>query len=624
MSTDNRTIEYAIDELARYLQLITNQETHFRVGLMSSFPDVKAPAVDDPTLDDAIYVETKGAKGTIAGINARSVLLAVYRYLTEIGCRWVRPGPLGEHIPKLDRLPDVSVAETPSYRHRGIVIEGAVSFENVRDMIEFIPKLGFNSYFIQFREAYIMFMRWYSHRGNPTIAGSDISIEQAQEYTARLWDEIKKRGLIYHAVGHGWTCEPLGMRGLGWEPHKGELPEGVSQYFAMLNGERKLFGNVVLNTNLCYSNPTVQKMMVEEFANYAQAHPEIDMLCFALADGSNNMCECEACAGTRPSDYYVRMLNNMDELLIARGLDTRIVFILYVDLLWPAITERINNPDRFILMFCPIERTYSHSFSFSGELPGLPEFVRNKLPMPKGVEENVAFLRAWQEQFPGDCFDFDYHLMWDHYSDPGYMQISRILMEDIKGLKEIGLDGYMSCQTQKAFLPTGLPVNVMGRTLWDSSLQFDDVSQDYFTSAFGPDGELCRRYLNTLSELFDPVYLRAEKPVIDSNAAAAFGKIPGVIAGFSPVIERNLGSGDPCWAESWNLLRHHAQIYSAFAGVLQPRALGDDDTAKERWNAVKQMVREKEPALQQVMDVRLFLLTVGEYKFAYDPKGENY
>ena len=46
--------------------------------------------------DDAIAVDVQEARGTIAGANPRSVLLGVYRFLTEVGCRWVRPGAEGE------------------------------------------------------------------------------------------------------------------------------------------------------------------------------------------------------------------------------------------------------------------------------------------------------------------------------------------------------------------------------------------------------------------------------------------------------------------------------------------------------------------------------------------------
>ena len=66
----------------------------------------------------------------------------------------------------------MKLRERPAYRHRGVCIEGAVSWEHVRDMVAWLPKLGFNAYFIQFREAYNFFQRWYEHEANPLLAGA--------------------------------------------------------------------------------------------------------------------------------------------------------------------------------------------------------------------------------------------------------------------------------------------------------------------------------------------------------------------------------------------------------------------------------------------------------------------
>lgn len=101
------------------------------------------PPVRNPELDDAIAVSVKDNEGFITGANPRSVLIAAYRFLKELGCAWVRPGRDGERIPerKLESI-SVSVREVPSRRHRGVCIEGAVNYENVLDMIDFLPKVG--------------------------------------------------------------------------------------------------------------------------------------------------------------------------------------------------------------------------------------------------------------------------------------------------------------------------------------------------------------------------------------------------------------------------------------------------------------------------------------------------
>lgn len=618
-ASDDPTVRFAAEELKSYLAGMTGRRVvlkssgarGIRVGVMADLDCIAAPEVADPRFDDAIHIDVSRENGVVAGINAHSALIAVYRYLTELGCRWVRPGKDGEHVPHLDSLKRVKVSEMPSYRHRGICIEGAVSEQHVTDMVDWAPKLGFNAYYIQFREAHTFFDRWYAGRARPGAPYKSISVDKARKHTVNVVREIKKRDMIYHAVGHGWTCEPFGISGLGWEQDTAGVPEQTRKYLAQVNGKRELWGGVALNTNLCYGNPEARRLVVEEIARYSKEHPEIDVMHFWLADGSNNNCECELCTKARPSDFYVMMLNELDELLAKEGLPTKIVFLIYVDLLWPAEKERIKNPDRFILMFAPITRTYSKSFATDAPLPKLPEFQRNKLVFPHSIEENLAFLQAWQRDFPGDSFDFDYHLMWDHFKDPGYMAVAKVIGEDMKGLRDIGIDGLVSVQVQRAFFPTGLPMTVMGRNLWDRDLDFSKIASDYFDAAFGPDGKLARRYLDKLTQLFDPVYIREEKAAIDPAAARAFARIPGFITRFRPTIERNLDSSIPCWAKSWEYLRHHAELCTTLAEALRARARGDKSAASAAWERTMEYALANEKHIHPVLDVFQYVRILG-------------
>lgn len=569
------------------------------------------PSVHDATFDDAIWLDVRRGQGIIAGNNPRSVLLAVYRFLTEVGCRWVRPGADGEFIPPL-AIGDLnaSACESASYRHRGICIEGADSYENIAEIIDWSPKVGLNAYYIQFREGYTFFERWYTHQENPTLPAEPFSVADAREYVRRARAEIKKRGMLLHAVGHGWTCEPFGIPGLSWDDRPYTVPQETIPYLAEVNGQRALWKGIPLNTNLCYSNPEVRERVVGAIVEYAEQNRDVDILHFWLADGSNNQCECENCRGKLPADFYVQMLNAVDAGLTARRLPTKIVFLIYVDLLWPPQVERIQNPSRFILMFAPITRTYSSVFAAKGELPPLPLYERNQLRFPRNVDENVAFLRAWQQQFQGDSFDYDYHYMWDHYLDPGYYQVAALLCEDIKRLKDIGINGFISCQIQRAFLPTGLGEFVMARTLWDASSDFAALAEDYFRSAFGPEGGLVRLYLARLSELFDPPYLRGERPVQSEEQAARFASIPAVVEAFRPIIMRHLDLADPCWATSWRYLTLHAEICVLLARTLAARARGDKDGVAVRWEELQTYVRQHEMEMQPVFDVFEFIRTL--------------
>ena len=77
---------------------------------------------------------------------------------------------------------------------------------------------------------------------------------------------------------------------------------------------------------------------------YAKSNPAVDYLHVWLADEYNNVCECEGCRQTTPSDQYVSLLNEIDRRLTAEKLPTRIVFLLYQELLWPPSRRGLRIP----------------------------------------------------------------------------------------------------------------------------------------------------------------------------------------------------------------------------------------------------------------------------------------
>ena len=623
----HEAISYAALELKKYLELMSAEQTKVEIekavdfnkpinngitiGLFNSLGLTPKGLAGD--FDDEIYIDIVEGKGIICGINPRSVLLAIYRFLTEAGCRWVRPGIDGESIPKKDiSLFSIKLSERPAYRHRGVCIEGANSNENILDMIEWLPKMGLNAYFIQFREAYTFYNSWYAHRNNPLKTPELFSVEQAREYVAQAIKEIKKRDLVYHAVGHGWTCEPIGIPGLSWDSKEYELTPDVEQYLAEVDGKRQVWKGIALNTNLCYSNPEVRNLITNDIVQYIEKHEEIDILHFWLGDGANNQCECENCCKALPSDFYVQMLNDLDKMLTDKNIRTKIVFLIYVDLLWEPETERIINPDRFILMFAPITRTYSSAFNTDNPLPEPEPYKRNKLKFPDSVEENLAALGMWQKVFSGDSFDFDYHLMWDQCIEPGSYKTAEILHADICNLHKTGLNGYMSCQVQRVFFPSGLGMYTMGRSLWDTDLNFDAIARDYFTSAFGSEGLLCMDYLAGISELFDAPYLRGEKPRVSSEQADRFCSIPGFVEGFRDTIEKNINVNlnNECISKSWQYLRLHGDMCVIYGQMLEAAARGDDTGAEGLKNKLFELMQKNEDSIQAVFDLYLFTITI--------------
>lgn len=617
------TVHFAAAELSRCLQLATGRaipvahedsaEAECRIRLGVSGDCAEIAEFDTEGDADAIDIQVTEAGGIIGGSNPRSVLIAVYRYLRELGCCWVRPGDDGEYVPALRMpLPAVNCRETPSYRHRGICIEGAVSLEHVTDMVDWMPKLGFNTYFIQFREAFNFFQRWYEHTGNPTMESTPFTIEDARRLTATLREQIKLRDASLHMTGHGWTCEPFGIPGPGWFQHEGSIPEAAVQHLAEVKGKRELWGGVALNTNLCYGNQETRDIVTDAIVSWAAENPDVDVIHFWLADGTNNHCECAKCRETRPSDLYVRMLNELDRKLTQAACPVKIVFLVYVDLLWPPREEVIANQDRFILMFAPITRSYSSPFPVSAKSDRtLPPYERNALSFPKDPAMNLNFLSAWQRMFPGDGFDFDYHFMWDHHKDPGQYSMAKVLHQDCANLKAIGLDGMVSCQNQRVFFPTGLGMTVMGETLWNRTRDFDDIAAAYFSAAFGDKGESVRRYLKSVSERFNPRVLRGEGSTEEKAAAPTqLDSIPELVDSMRTDIHDGMNDSNPCRAASWRYLDAHADFIVRFAEALSTRLRGTEDEARGKVWELFSWCRENEPRLHTVFDVFEFQITI--------------
>jgi hypothetical protein len=187
----------------------------------------------------------------------------------------------------------------------------------------------------------------------------------------------------------------------------------------------------------------------------------------------------------------------------------------------------------------------------------------------------------------------------------------KVLYEDVRNLKNLGLNGFISCQVQRAFFPTGLGMYVMGKTLWNDRLDYDDIVDGYFNAAFGGDGQLCRDYMEKLSGLSDMDYMNGSKPFISSCTAEAFGRIPEIIDAFLPVILRNIGNGNKCYSRSWEYLKHHADLCKLLAGAVRANASGETDTVDVLWNQAVNYVQVHESKLQPVFDTYSFINTVG-------------
>ena len=510
-----RAINFAAKELSKYICLMNDSEDiqilstdHFEDGMLNvgicEEYNKFLPEVPNKELDDAIYIDVKDGKGIITGTNPRSVLIAVYRFLRELDVKFIRPGTDNEIIPNCNVAEkQVKVCEKASYRHREICIEGSCSYEHVSDMIDWLPKISMNGYYIQFMKPYGFFNNWYKHTDNPYFEPEIKTNEELDEIHKKIVDEMDERGLLHFAVGHTWNTEPLGIETTFWDKATEAPSPEIRKYLAQVDGKRDWYHGVPINTNLCYSNPEVKELMTNAVIDYIRKNPTVKYIVFWLADDVGNRCECSECKKSTFSDLYVSLLNYLDDKLTEQGIDTKIVFSIKPN---PPMTERFKKNDRITLMFCPIYRDFSDTFpleigeDYDLELPIFDDNERNFDKIFKPINKNVAELKKWKDIYDGDSQIFDYQLMWFHQKDPGYMMVAETISQNMKALKTLGLNGMLSCQLQRVFFPTALPMVSMAETLWNREKEFVDIKNEYLTAAFGKDGVALGELLNVISQ----------------------------------------------------------------------------------------------------------------------------
>ena len=616
---DDPAVRFAATELKRYLGKATGKtvtrarrgeaRATFTLGVCEDV-GVRRPRGGGRD-DDWVRVKAMGAGYVLSGSNGRSVLFAVYRYLEACGFRWLRPGRDGEVIAKLRSgvVKGIDIDDRPDHAYRSVCIEGSCSVEHVIAMIDWQAKKGMNSYFIQFDQGTEFFRRWYDHADNPTM---EAEAYDSAAMVARVIDAIKQRGMRFERMGHGWTCGPIGLPGEGWD-RSGKVKVRPSQRkkLAMVNGTRGLWKGVPLDTNLCYSNPTVRAAMAKSILAYARDHGEVDAIHVWLADGSNNNCECANCSKARLADWYVDLLNEVDERLTGAGLNTRIVFLIYVDLFWPPLKRRLKRPERFLLMFAPITRSYLSSFKqAAGERVKMKRHRVNQLEFPTTAAENIAYLRAWRKQFKGDGFDFDYHAIWACYFDLAQVTLSRTLYDDIRGLNDIGLQGLISCQVQRQWFPHGLLMNVTAEALWDKRQSFKRLVDRTFDDAYGRRGAEVAAFFVEMSRLGRPYFEPVHMPERGAGRIRAglrnLKRMRELIETMAATTKRETARQSGAVRQSWRLLGTYLQIMRRLVPAFESYLRVDGET-RERFEAVIDYVHRQERSLHAVFDVDMFV-----------------
>ena len=625
------TVLYAAEELKKYLEMM-DSSVHAEIvkgeGTDGIILSVGLYDGVDPMIEDVIDAEIDCLKGYIRGSNGRSVLMGVYNYLKSAGCLWVRPGKKGEFIPEKEMGAHAfSMHKKADFPFRGECIEGAVSMENVIETVEWLPKVDMNLFMMEQIVPYNYMSRWYKHQMSRHKTDTGVTFEDVEKMIPVIEQFIHKCGLQLHALGHGYQLERYGIRYQGRHIQY-ELNEAARQDIALRNGTRELYLGSPNFTQMCMSSERARKGQVDFLVSYLERKPYIDFLHVWLADCDNNHCECEGCQKKTPSDFYVIMLNELDAELTARGIDTKIVFIMYTDTYWGPETERFNNPSRFIMTTAATGRDRSLPYQPERSKDPLPKYVRNKNKLHVTFPMSMSFADDWAESgFHGLKFIFEYNMYTYHYMDPGYMHLAREMLADARSVGKIGFDGVMQDMTQRSNFPTAFPMAIQGEALFDQSLDFDEYARKYFAAAFGADSEKAQAYLQGVSDIFMPELLRKrenvtlqdtgaglpeERMAVSNATVQRLATIAGYVDAFAETVQKNLKAANACHAESWRILTYHREYCKLFADIFMAMASGDMEKARSRYERLWDYVSSIEDEVQPYLDMHLCVTRLGQ------------
>ena len=617
--TVNATVDFAAEELKKYLRMMMpdranvdilydpKAEDGFRLGLMQDF-GLDVSDVKDASLDDIIYIDTDTQGGIIAGDNPRSILLAVYEFFRQNGCRWLFPGKSGEHIPQKEIIP-VKIRYAPTMRYRGPCIEGAESREIILDTIDFLPKVGMNLFMMQFINPKHFYNGYYSRWQNVVRPVEPIDANVVSQWKAEAEAEMSKRGIQFHDIGHGWTAAPFGLDITGgWATMDDSLvPEDTRKYLATLNGEKKLFSSRPINTQFCMSNPEARRIVADYIADYAEKHQNVDYIHVWLADAKNNHCECDECVKKSVSDWYVLFLNELDGVLSEKELDTRIVFIAYTETTWAPDSERIKNPDRFTLMLAPITRSYTRSLDKDAKIT-LHPFVRNNICMPQDLDTYLAYFDGWKKNWKGSNVCFEYHFWKHQYYDPSALELSKRIFEDIEVYHAKGLDGLIACGSQRSYFPNGLAYYVFARKQFDMSLTLEEITEDYFDHAYGNDWKAVWEQLDRVGDAFGFAYLEGEEsedetvsPYYSPKRAEKLDTVPEITASLRKFISEHKDSANQIQTESLIVLSEFADYADLHSAALAVKARGESGYS-EPFEKLRRHMSDREIYIERYYD----------------------
>jgi hypothetical protein len=253
--------------------------------------------------------------------------------------------------------------------------------------------------------------------------------------------------------------------------------------------------------------------------------------------------------------------------------------------MWAPTTVKLNNPDRFSLLVAAITRDYTKAVepNLDSEKIMLTEYKLNKNELPSDVNQYIVHAQKWMKHCKVNSLVYEYHFWWPQYRDFGIFGAASIIHNDIKGYKSNGCNGLIEDGSQRSFFPNGFLFNVYASTLFDTSVNFNELKEDYFKSAYGDGYKEVIAFFERLGNAVDFKYLTCREIHNAPQPNENLKLIPTIADEFLPFIKSHKNMPYRAQSIAYRLLEKYAEYVKGISSAIATHAEGNTEKAIEEY-----------------------------------------
>jgi len=414
---------------------------------------------------EGFRIKTDGNVLSLAGSDDAGTEFAVYEFLERfVGVRWLWPGELGEVVPRNDKIEigSVDIIKEPDFIWRDRGPGGAL---------------------------------WGAHTGPTEMHARELllGITERHQGRVRLWEKRNKWGGMKIYGGH-CLAEVF-------PPEK--YAKTHPEYYALVNGRRDVPGedyDYKHGCQVCTSNPEVIKVAVEWASDFFDKHPDYDGVHMTLNDGGG-FCECPNCLALDVGGVEQKAGIDAEEMKQAPSRRRVITDRVYTYL--NQITEQLQktHPGKYIVSMAysrytePPERVKPNKYL-------IPQYCLWSAYAHANAEEKAKHERiaAGWAKVSDKVGIYEYFI---NGSWPGLLRLAPYrFAESIKWLYGHGITLYQT-QSGDEFGTNGLNYYVAGKLLWDTSLDVNDILDDFYSKGFAKAAPFIKRFHRRFIDAWD-------------------------------------------------------------------------------------------------------------------------